>query len=106
MKQPLLRDKEAGILSGLCQGLGEYFHKSPWLFRALFVVPALPFILNTASTVLSIVTYIALSLIIKDKSAVPAKTVRGDYEIVEDQEKEEMKGEDHDHENDFDQRQS
>lgn len=29
----LHRNREQGVLTGVCQGLGEYFDISPWLIR-------------------------------------------------------------------------
>lgn len=86
MKKRLMRDKEAGIFSGLCQGLGERFELSPWIFRALFVIPALPFVLTWVSTVASIAVYIILSILIKDKHKITSHNVSVEYEIVEDKE--------------------
>jgi len=87
MKKHLLRDKKKGILAGVCAGLGEYCHISPWIFRALFVLPVLPFVLNFISGVVSIVLYIVLAFVIPDKLRIDEKeVVEVDYEIIEESE--------------------
>ncbi len=91
-KKRLLRNKDAGIFSGLCQGLGERFELNPWIFRALFIVPALPFVLNFATTIASIVIYVVLSIVIKDRKKVEGgEPMEVEYEIIDD----DVKGEDH-----------
>ena len=88
-KKKLMRDKAGGIFSGLCQGLGERFDLSPWIFRALFIIPALPFVLNIFSTIASIGIYIILSIVIKDKKQIEKNRVASvDYEVINDTGKE------------------
>lgn len=85
MKKHLLRDKKKGILAGVCAGLGEYCNISPWIFRALFVFPVLPFVLNFISGVVSIVLYIVLAFVIPDKLRIDEnEVVEVDYEIIEE----------------------
>ncbi|MDD2414209.1 MAG: PspC domain-containing protein [Eubacteriaceae bacterium] len=91
MKKKLLRDKAGGIVAGVCQGLGTHFNLPPWLFRVAFIIPALPFVLNTASTVLSFVVYLVLAMIMKDKSKIAEddkKIVDTEYEVVDDSKEE------------------
>ncbi len=37
-RQGLIRSGEAGILGGVCAGIGRRFGLTPWVARALFVV--------------------------------------------------------------------
>lgn len=85
MKKHLLKDPKKGIIAGVCAGLGEYCHISPWIFRALFILPVLPFILNFFSGVVSIVVYVLLAIFIPDKNRIEERdVVEVDYEIIED----------------------
>ncbi|WP_195270086.1 PspC domain-containing protein [Eubacterium sp. 1001713B170207_170306_E7] len=87
-KKRLLRDKRNGIISGVCQGIGEYLGVSPWIFRVLFILPVLPFVLNFISGVISILVYVVLSAVIKDKGSSAAQddnVVEVEYEIVDDE---------------------
>jgi len=34
--------RQRGIFAGVCGGLGTYFHVSPWWFRLLFILLAMP----------------------------------------------------------------
>jgi len=34
----MYRDPDDRILGGVCSGFGAYFHTDPWIFRALFIV--------------------------------------------------------------------
>lgn len=88
-KKHLVRDKKNGIISGVCQGIGEYLHVSPWIFRVLFVLPVLPFILTFFSGVISIVIYIVLSVVLKDQAKLPDDNViEVEYEVVDDKDEE------------------
>ncbi|MGV8905123.1 MAG: PspC domain-containing protein [Acetobacterium sp.] len=90
MKKHLMRDRKKGIFAGVCAGLGEYFNLSPWIFRALFIIPVLPFVLNFLSGVVSIVLYVVLALFIPDKKRIgESDVVEVDYEIIEDPEESE-----------------
>lgn len=87
MSKKWYRNKADGILSGVCQGLGECWGISPWILRLAFVVPALPFVLNTTATVLSVGTYIVLTFLLKDKKKLPGgkpEVVDADFKIVGD----------------------
>ena len=87
-KKRLLRDKRNGIVSGVCQGIGEYLGVSPWIFRVLFILPVLPFVLNFISGVVSILVYVLLSAVIKDKGSSAAQddnVVEVEYEVVDDE---------------------
>ena len=35
-------ERQNGILAGVCGGLGEFFGVSPWWFRVLFIILAMP----------------------------------------------------------------
>lgn len=90
-KKRLLRDKRNGIVSGVCQGIGEYLGVSPWIFRVLFILPVLPFVLNFISGVVSILVYVVLSAVIKDKGSSAAQddnVVEVEYEVVDDEDDE------------------
>lgn len=90
-KKRLLRDKRNGIVSGVCQGIGEYLGVSPWIFRVLFILPVLPFVLNFISGVVSILVYVVLSAVIKDKGGSAAQddnVVEVEYEVVDDEDDE------------------
>ena len=89
-KKRLLRDKQNGIISGVCHGIGEYLGVSPWIFRVLFILPVLPFVLNFISGVVSILLYVLLSAVIKDKGGSAGtgqddNVVEVEYEIVDDE---------------------
>ena len=89
-KKRLLRDKQNGIISGVCQGIGEYLGVSPWIFRVLFILPVLPFVLNFISGLVSILLYVLLSAVIKDKGCSAGagqgdNVVEVEYEIVDDE---------------------
>ena len=79
----LFRNKAGGIITGLCQGIGEYTKLSPWIFRLLFVVPVLPFVLTNVASVVSILVYIVLSILIKDKPK-RSDIIEVEYEIIDD----------------------
>lgn len=89
-KKRLLRDKKNGIISGVCQGIGEYFGVSPWIFRVLFILPVLPFILNFISGLVSVLLYLFLSAVIRDKGGVMQDdtVIEVEYEVVDDEEDE------------------
>jgi len=38
----LRRSRTDRIFSGVCGGLGEFFGLSPWLFRVIFLILAMP----------------------------------------------------------------
>jgi phage shock protein C len=86
----LHRNREQGVLTGVCQGLGEYFDISPWLIRLVFVVVALPWVLNVASTVAAVAVYVALSFIMPSGRGRPPgdggrrNTVDADYTVIEE----------------------
>ncbi|WP_083439370.1 PspC domain-containing protein [Acetobacterium bakii] len=87
MKKRLMRNPGKGIIAGVCAGLGEYFNLSPWIFRALFVVPVLPFVLTFSAGVVSIVLYVVLAIFLPDKKRIEEnEVVEVDYEIIEDDE--------------------
>jgi len=87
MKKRLMRDPGKEIIAGVCAGLGEYFHLSPWIFRALFVVPVLPFVLTFSAGVVSIVLYVVLAIFLPDKKRIEENdVVEVEYEIIEDDE--------------------
>jgi len=87
MKKRLMRNPDKGIIAGVCAGLGEYFNLSPWIFRALFVVPVLPFVLTFSAGVVSIVLYVVLAIFLPDKKRIEEnEVVEVDYEIIEDDE--------------------
>ncbi|MEG0379314.1 MAG: PspC domain-containing protein [Eubacterium sp.] len=86
-KKRLGRDKKNGIISGVCQGIGEYLNLSPWIFRVLFVLPVLPFVLTFFAGVISIGLYILLSVVLKDQAKLPDDNViEVEYEVVDDPE--------------------
>lgn len=87
MKKKLYKNKKDGIFAGVCQGFGEYFGLSPWIFRLLFVLPVLPSILTFFAGVASILLYILLANILKDKDNVDDKVIEVEYEILDDDEK-------------------
>jgi len=90
MKKHLMRDRKKGIIAGVCAGLGEYFNISPWIFRVLFIIPVLPFVLNFLSGVASIILYGVLALFIPDKKRIgDSDVIEVDYEIIEDPEESE-----------------
>lgn len=104
MKKHLMRNTEKGIIAGVCAGLGDYFNISPWIFRAIFVLPVLPFVLNFASGVLSIVVYILLAIFMPSKQRLEeGEVVEVDYEIVDDDEDSDQENEEADKEEDTDQ---
>lgn len=86
----LHRNREQGVLTGVCQGLGEYFDISPWLIRLVFVVVALPWVLNVASTVAAVAVYVVLSFIMPSGRGRPPgdggrrNTVDADYTVIEE----------------------
>jgi phage shock protein C len=86
----LHRNREQGVLTGVCQGLGEYFDISPWLIRLVFIVVTLPWVLNVASTVAAVAVYIALSFIIPSGRKDPPgdgsshNTVDADYTVIDE----------------------
>ena len=88
MKKKLYRDKKNGIFAGVCQGLGEYFGMNPWIFRVLFILPVLPFILTFLAGVVSVLLYLLLANILKDKSTEDDRVVEVEYEVLDEDEKE------------------
>lgn len=85
MKKRLMKNKKRAILAGVCAGLGEYFNISPWIFRLLFVLPVLPFILTNMAGVISIVVYVLMAVFLPDKQRIEEQeVVEVDYEIIED----------------------
>tara|TARA_B100001996_G_scaffold363465_1_gene331770 strand:+ start:60 stop:245 length:186 start_codon:yes stop_codon:yes gene_type:complete len=55
------RDSQNGILSGVCEGLGNYFNVDPIIFRLIFIAL---FLLPSPGGIL---TYIIAWIIIPDK---------------------------------------
>lgn len=53
--------RQRGILAGVCGGLGTYFNVSPWWFRLLFVLLAMP------GGLPGVLPYIVLALIIPSR---------------------------------------
>ncbi len=89
MKKKLLRNPEKGILAGVCAGLGDFFNITPWLFRVIFILPVLPFILSFSAGVVSIVVYILCALFIPVVSLQKDKNIgKVEYQILEDEEEE------------------
>ncbi|MDO4288501.1 MAG: PspC domain-containing protein [Eubacterium sp.] len=88
MKKKLYKNKKDGIFAGVCQGLGEYFGISPWIFRVLFILPVLPFILTFFAGVISVLLYIVLANVMKDKDAAQDKVIEVEYEVLDEDEKE------------------
>jgi len=84
-KKRLMRNKESGIIAGVCAGIGDYCHVSPWIFRILFILPVLPFILTFMAGIFSIVIYVLLAILLPDKQRIEEQNVvEVEYEIVDD----------------------
>ncbi|MEG0495820.1 MAG: PspC domain-containing protein, partial [Eubacterium sp.] len=86
-KNYLCKDKQSGIITGVCQGLGSFFHISPWIIRAIFVIPVLPVPFSFLSGVISVGVYILLSVVLKDKKTIKEddNVVEVEYEIIDDE---------------------
>lgn len=83
MKKRLMRNRDGGIIAGVCSGIGDYCHVNPWVFRVLFL---LPFVLRFVPGILSIVIYVVLALVLPDRERIEQQgVVEVDYEIVEDE---------------------
>ena len=88
MKKQLVKSKKRAILAGVCAGLGEYCNISPWIFRALFL---LPFVLRFVPGILSIIVYILLTVVLPgNKRIADQDVVEVDYEIIDDNNEEEI----------------
>ena len=57
----LYRNRETGIIMGVCSGLAEFFDFEVWVVRVLVVVSLLFF------TMLTAVVYIMLALLLRDR---------------------------------------
>ena len=83
MKKRLMRNRESGIIAGVCAGIGDYCHVNPWVFRVLFLLPFVP---RFVPGILSIVIYIVLVLMLPDRDRIEQQgVVEVDYEIVDDE---------------------
>ncbi|MBC3795890.1 PspC domain-containing protein [Acetobacterium tundrae] len=94
-KKRLMRNKESGIIAGVCAGIGDYCHVSPWIFRILFILPVLPFIFTFMAGIFSIVIYVLLAILLPDKQRIEEQNVvEVEYEIIDDNDNDEAKVED------------
>lgn len=59
--QRLYRNKETGIIMGVCSGLAEFFDFEVWVVRALAVLSLLFF------TTLTAVVYLLLAFLLRDR---------------------------------------
>lgn len=85
MKKRLVRNKNNAILAGVCSGLGDYFNLSPWIFRIIFIVPVLPFILTAWASLISIGIYAILAIVLPGKEQLDDREIiEVDYEIIDD----------------------
>ncbi len=58
MRKKLYRSRENRVLTGLCGGLGEYFHIDPTLVRIIFII------LEFLTAGLLIIGYLIVALIV------------------------------------------
>ncbi|MBC3886893.1 PspC domain-containing protein [Acetobacterium paludosum] len=94
-KKRLMRNKESGIIAGVCAGIGDYCHVSPWIFRILFILPVLPFIFTFMAGIFSIVIYVLLAILLPDKQRIEEQNVvEVEYEIIDDNDNDEANVED------------
>lgn len=86
-RRRLCRNSEKGIFAGVCQGLGDYFGITPWVFRLIFLIPVLPF--APISGWISLGVYILLFLCLPDSRKIKQpddNVVEVEYEIIDDDE--------------------
>lgn len=87
MKKRLVRNKNNAILAGVCAGLGDYFKVSAWIFRVIFLIPVLPFILTFWAGVVSVLIYVLLATILPLREQIDDREViEVDYEVLDDDE--------------------
>lgn len=92
MKKRLVRNKNNAILAGVCAGLGDYFKRSPWLFRIIFLVPVLPFVLTFWAGIVSILIYVLLAMLLPVRAQIDdGEMIEVDYEILDDDESDEVR---------------
>ncbi len=85
MRKRLARNKNNAILAGVCAGLGDYFKLSAWIFRIIFLIPVLPFILTFWAGVISILIYLLLAIILPAREQIEDREIiEVDYEIIDD----------------------
>ncbi|MBT8144938.1 MAG: PspC domain-containing protein [Gammaproteobacteria bacterium] len=59
-EQPLYRNRETGVIMGVCAGLADYFDVEVWIVRVIAVICLYFFTLFTGAI------YIGLGLVLKD----------------------------------------
>ncbi len=90
MKKRLARNKNNAILAGVCAGLADYFKLSAWIFRVIFLIPVLPFILTFWAGVVSVLIYVLLAVILPAREQMDDREViEVDYEVLDDDEADE-----------------
>ena len=87
MKKRLVRNKNNAILAGVCAGLGDYFKVSAWIFRVIFLIPVLPFILTFWAGVVSVLIYVLLATILPLREQInDREVIEVDYKVLDDDE--------------------
>lgn len=73
------------MISGVCQGLGDYFNLSPLIFRGIFLAPFLLWFLIGFLALFSVGTYIILSNVLPDIEDVNPDAIENvEYEVLKD----------------------
>lgn len=81
----LVRNKKRGLISGVCQGLGEYFNLSPFIFRGVFLAPFLLWFSIGFLSLFSAGIYILLSSVLPDVEDIDANAIENvEYEVLKD----------------------
>lgn len=113
IRKKLFRDPDDKIIAGVCSGLGNYFGVTPWIPRALFLIPFLsiafrwhewgvfdfPSFISLSFSPGSLIIYIILWLVLPEASSTTEKLeMKGekvDMNSIKNSVMEEMKGVQH-----------